>query len=71
MKNFIKLDDIITKGSLNLILEIIEKYTKLIDYGPDNVSLNNLIDIIGSFIHSLHRRPTLLDNSVNNYFSYN
>lgn len=62
LKNFIQLDDIITKGSLSLILEFIEKYTKLTKFGTDNAILNNIIEIIGHFIHSLHKRPTLLDN---------
>ena len=44
------------------MLEIFEKYTKLTDFGVKNIIFSNLVDAIGSFVNSLHRRPTLPDD---------
>ena len=41
---------------------MIEKFTKLTYFGTENAIFSNLIDIIGSFVHSLHKRPTLSDD---------
>lgn len=62
LKNIVKLEDIITKSSLNLLLEILAKFVKLKDFGTDNIIFSNLVDVIGSFVHSIHRRPTLADD---------
>ena len=62
LKNIVKLDDVITKSSMSLMLEIFEKYTKITDFGTENIVFCNLVDAFGSFVHSLHRRPTLPDD---------
>ena len=36
----------------------------LTNFGTENIIFSNLIDIIGSFMHSIHSRPTLADDQV-------
>ena len=47
---------------MSLMLEIFEKFTKITDFGTENIVFCNLVDAFGSFVHSLHRRPTLPDD---------